>query len=350
MEEILVVVFCLLLNALFAAYEMAFVSVPRPELRQLARQGRNEAIRLLQLRENPERTLSILQVGITLVGALAAAVGGSGAAESLEPWFINRGMSEVSAEFFSIVIIVLPLTYVNVVAGELVPKSLALRNPLRIVLRGARLLFWADRILSPIVSFLDWSTKKILQKFFKRGMKSTVVPQTTVEIDSLNPIHQQLIINLANIETRPAKDFLVPWTDVNRVSATDELEEVTTVVFNSGHTRLPVIDGEAIKGILHTKEFLAFRETGNRNWTSILRPALKVQSSDSALKILRLMQEKRSHMSIIFSSTGEKLGVATLEDIIEEIVGDLYDEDDDGRVRKIFAATAKARNPSKDVQ
>ncbi len=351
MEELLIVTACITLNALLAAYEMAFVSVPKPELRRLAKTGVKEAQWLLARRDNPERTLSVIQIGITLVGALAAAVGGAGAAESIEPYFINTlGWREVTAEIIAVVLIVIPLTYLSVVVGELVPKSLAIRNPVKIVLAGARWLSIAERVLSPAVSLLEWSTKKILRIFFRRAKLPTAPPETTVEIDALSPAHQQYILNLARIERKQIKEIMVPWANVNFVSSTDKMEEITPVVFTSGHTRLPVVDNGGIAGVLHTKEFLAFRETGEQNWQSIIRPLLKVQATDAAVGPLRMMQEKHSHMAVVFSGAGERSGIVTLEDIIEEIVGDIYDEDDDGRVRKVFVSRFKSRVLPKEVQ
>lgn len=167
MMEIILITVCLLLNAVLSGTEMAFVTVPRPRLRELATSGDPAAQKILALRDNPERTLSIIQVGITLVGALAAAVGGAGAEEALQPFFQERwGVSEPLSEFLSILTVVVPLTYLSVVVGELVPKALALRNPQTIVLQAARWLVRFDRMFAPIISALEWSTKKFLQTFF----------------------------------------------------------------------------------------------------------------------------------------------------------------------------------------
>src|SRR5690606_16344386 len=142
MEEAIIIFVCLILNALLAAYEMAFVSVPKPELRSLARQGNKDAQTLLSLRVNPERTLSVIQIGITLVGVVAAAVGGAGAAESFEPFLMQKlKISKFAAGALSVFLVVLPISFLTVVAGELVPKTLALRNPVKIVLAGAKSLF-----------------------------------------------------------------------------------------------------------------------------------------------------------------------------------------------------------------
>jgi putative hemolysin len=166
---------------------MAFVSIPRSELRGLAKAGNLSAKRLLSLRENPERTLSIIQIGITLVGAIASAVGGAGASEILEPYFkASIGFQERVAEILSVVVVVLPITYFSVVIGELVPKTLALRNPAKIVLAGAKAFLVADRILSPFITALEWSTKKFLKFFF--------IDQRQLRFQSLRPLKSILFL------------------------------------------------------------------------------------------------------------------------------------------------------------
>jgi len=347
MEEIVVIVTCLILNALLAAYEMAFVTVSKGALRKRAKEGCRNSQRLLSLREKPERTLSIIQIGITLVGVLSSAVGGAGASESIEPYFrAQYGLSEHAAEFLSILLVVLPLTYFNVVVGELTPKSIALKNPLKITLWGAPWLFIADRILAPAVGFLEWSTKQVL-KFFKTK-PSAPLPETTVEIDALPQHHQDAILNLVHIERKRIKDILVPWENVNHVKTSDSMEAVVTMIFASGQTRLPVVDENgAVIGILHTKQCLALREAGNKDWRSGVRPALIVQPQDAALNVFRLMQKNKTHMVAVGKE--KPLGIVTLEDISEEIWGDLYDEDDDSRIQKVFADRVKAKMTPPDA-
>lgn len=345
MDELLIICICLLLNALFSSFEMAFVTVTRPGLRKAAKNGNKAAIQILSMRDNPERTLSIIQIGITLVGAIAAAIGGSGAAENLEPYLMNRyNISNLMASIISVILVVIPITYLSVVIGELVPKSLALRAPMKIVLSGAKIISIADKILSPVINVLEWSTKIILKTFFKKG-KTTLEQKspTTVEIDELSPIHQSFVLNMVQIEKCKMKDIMVPWEEVNYVEFTATIAEVTQAVLRSGHTRLPVSSNDEILGVLHTKEFVALKESGETNWQAIIRPVLKALPTDSALGTIRLMQEKRSHMTIVFSPQGQRLGIVTLEDILEEIVGDIYDEDDDGKVRKLFARRVKSR-------
>jgi putative hemolysin len=164
MEELIIIGFCLALNAFLAGAEMAFVIIPKSLLRRLKRSGDVRAAKALELRRRPERTLSVIQVGITLVGVLGAAVGGAGAEESISPLLMAKfGASENTAEVLSVVLVVIPITYLSVVIGELAPKGLALRHPARLILMNAGWLYWFDRALSPIVSLLEGSTKLFMR-------------------------------------------------------------------------------------------------------------------------------------------------------------------------------------------
>jgi putative hemolysin len=345
MFELFIIIICLLLNALLAGAEMAFVTVGKPRLREMTRTGNSDARRILSLRENPERTLSVIQVGITLVGGIAAAVGGASSEEVFEP--ILRGklrLSEPFAEFIAVFLVVIPLTYFNVVIGELVPKALALRNPIKIILLCAKWLAICDQVLSPIVTALEWSTKKILKVFFWRTKpESSTIHSDTVELDQLSHQTRQYVLNLVGVEKKKIKDVFLLWEQVITISAGLSPDEVESTVLSSGHTRLPVVDQEGkVIGILNTKEFVAIRKTGETNWLKIIRPPVQVKEDDSLLRAFRQMQEKRSHLSIVYSQSS-RVGIVTMEDILEEVMGDIYDEDDDGRIRKIFSTSVSHR-------
>jgi len=350
MELFLIILLCLVLNSLLAAFEMAFVSVSRRELQPLAADGSKMAQWVLDRRADPERTLSVIQIGITLVALLAATVGGMGAATNFQPYFIREwGMTPMTAELLSILTIVLPLSYLNVVVGELTPKSLALRGPLKIVLKGAPWIAFADKILSPMVTFLEWSTKKVLQLFFPRSRRRAAGGKTTIEIGSLTPSHQRAVVNLVSIEGRQVQDVMVPWREVTHAQESNSMEEIVPVVFASGHTRLPVVKEEEVVGTLNTKEFLGLREAGALSWTQIIHPTMTILNTDYLLPVLRTMQSQHIHMAVVVSGQGHTLGIVTMEDIIEEFLGDIYDEDDESRIHKIFADRLKSqRRPYRD--
>lgn len=342
MTEVLVIVFCLLLNMLLSGSEMAFVTVNRQQLKQLAPTNRS-ARRILRLKENPERTLSVIQIGITLVGAIAAAVGGAGAEEALSPWLIQKFLlSEETAEAVAIAMVVLPISYLNVVAGELFPKTIALRNPLSIALWTGSALYIGEKLLSPAVTVLEWSTN-IMLKMFKFRHFHAAPKEPLVEIEDLPQQTKQYVVNIVSADKMIAREIMLPWKDVVYLRRSDNIEDVETIVINSRHTRLPVLDGDEVVGLINTKEFLAARRYADTEWQSVIRPILRFKSFEPLFRILLKMQEQKSHLAVIYDQMNP-IGLVTMEDIFEEIIGDVFDEDDDGLLKKILAAKSRRRH------
>lgn len=339
MISLLTIAGCLLMNGLLAAFEMAFVSVGKPDLRQAARHGSKDAERLLKLRARPERVLSVIQLGITMVGAISATVGGVSAEERLTPVLqMQFSLTEDVATFLAVILVVLPLTYLSVVVGELVPKTVALRDPLKIALVGASWISMLEAAFSPVVSFLEFSTKSLIKLFLPRSMQRQAEQLSTeesVSLEGLSSSHRQYVLNLVDIESKRIRDIYVKWTNVDFVGIDQSVQEVLGMVIKSGHTRLPVVKENEVVGLLHTKEFLSFVTAGEDDWTRIIRQTLKVSEHEELLMTLRRMQSSKSHMGIVYSGA-DLLGVVTLEDIIEEIVGEIYDEDDDGNIRRMM--------------
>lgn len=348
MSELIIVGLCLLLNACLSALEMAFVTVHKPELRAAARRGMGKATVLLRLKERPERVLSVLQIGITLVGAVSAAVGGAGAEENLAPWIEeNLRVSEDVAEGLSIATVVIPLTYFSVVLGELVPKTIALRRPFAVASFGTAGLVWADWVLGPIVSFLEKSTQVFTRLL--AAPRSAVTEAVTdgdlnAAVSSLSEENREYFYNLLDLERKKVKDILLPWEQVDKIALGESLKQVLGLYMSSGHTRLPVVYEGKVIGLLHSKEFIAFLSEGEGDWSPVIRPVLNVDVEDRLLHTIRRMQSEQTHMAIASQGTQVR-GIVTLEDIIEEIIGDIEDEDDDGRIEKILARRRSFRKP-----
>jgi putative hemolysin len=347
MIDLAIVVLCLLANALIAGAEMAFVAVNRPSLRELARQGHKKAEVLLKLRERPERTLAVMQIGITLVAALAGAVGGAGAEEQLSPLFERLGVSESTADTLAIVAVVIPLTYFTVVLGELIPKTLALQHSLAVGLAAAPWLSLFDRLLGPLVTIFEWSTKGFLSLLrlttgAQAGSRPEEAPAATVELGLLSREHRQYVMNLVDLGRKRVKDIYLPWKQVVKADVRLSAGELETILLASGHTRLPVLDGDALIGILNAKEFFALHASGSEQWQSLVRPAVELPDHLPLLSGLKLLQDRRIHMGIV-TSQQTRLGIVTLEDILEEVIGEVYDEDDDGALKAILTASPKTK-------
>lgn len=329
MWQAIVIIFCIALNALIAATEFAFIAVSRPRLRKLASEGNKSAERILALRENPERTLSILQLGITFIVAVSAGVGGATFNNLFAKWFQQTlSLGPGISEFLSVLFFVVPYTYLNVVLSELMPKSLALRNPKWVIFHVDRGLVFFDKILSPVVSLLEKSTKFAVKVFFSWVKREEPEGGETV---SVGKNLQRYMLNLSKIEGKKLPDIMIPWSETDCIFKSASIEEVKDFILKTGHTRIPVIDEEKKPiGILFSKEFMAFYEKNDPNWNALIRPIIEFREDDTLVHALRVMQSERSHLSIIFK--GETpLGIVTIEDILEEVVGEIYDEDDINR-------------------
>jgi len=349
MKETGIIFVCLLFNALLVLTEMAFVVVNKPSLRQLMRQGHSRAGVLLRLRETPERTLSVIQIGLTLALALAGVVGGVGAEEDLSPLLRQRlEVSENMADAMAIGLVVAPLTYFTMVLGELLPKSLALRHSMSIALFTAPWLSLFEKILGPAVTVLEWSTKQFLRliRFLSRQQigesRNGEAPEATVELGLLSTQHRQYVMNLVDLERKRIREIYLPWDKVTAVDVQSVAGDVEAAVISSGHTRLPVLKEGQVTGILNTKEFAALRASGREDWVSFIRPVVELQADTPLLTGLRRLQERRVHMGVVYSGT-ERLGIVTLEDILEEVVGEIYDEDDDGAIRRLLSSGPMVR-------
>lgn len=343
MTEFLIIGFCLTLNAVLSCIEMAFVTASKAHVKQLASKGSIAAHRLLKLKKNPERVLSVLQIGITLVGAVSAAVGGASAEESLSPTIMSYfSVTENTAEYISIALIVVPLTYISVVIGELVPKTLALRYPMKFALSGGWILVLLDRVFAPFVFSLEISTKFITQIFLNRLKPEPTTDDIPPEVDiaPLSDSHKQYVFNLIDIDKRSVKDIMIPWDQVSTIEFSEHYFDVLNKIKQSRHTRLPVIQGDRVVGLLHTKEFVSETEISKIKWTELIRPTVNLHPKERILTALRALQSKKSHMALVISE-GKPIGIVTMEDIFEEVVGEIYDEDDD--MQTLLSSTARIR-------
>ncbi|CCB91306.1 putative uncharacterized protein [Waddlia chondrophila 2032/99] len=339
MFELLMIVACIGMNAFLAAYETAFIASSKPLVRRIAAdKTKTDYLKLLFLKDNPERTLSVIQVGITFVGMFAAAVGGVGVEKGLSPYFRETlGLRSELAELLSLLAAAVPLTYFTVVFGELIPKTFALRNPLRTASRFSHAISKMSKVFWPVVLLLEKSTKALL-KWIPRLHESEQkdLDDVSEEFETMSAQSKEYVLNLFKIEKTKVASVFIPWNEVDILEKDQPIQEVEEKIIRFGHTRLPVFESGRCVGVLNAKEFLALLKAGKSDWSSIIHPSVILYEQAPLLSAFRIMQKRKAHMGIVKDLHGVHLGIVTMEDIFEEIVGDIYDEDDDGSILKIL--------------
>lgn len=335
MITVLIVFACLFLNAILSCAEMAFVTIDDKLLRKKVLAGDRNAMYIEQMGKSPERILSVVQIGITLVGAISGAVSGAGAEETLGPKFMQWfGFSEQVAGVFAITLVVAPLTVLSVVIGELVPKSLAIQFSLPIILRLAPALKIAEKVLGPLVNPMEKATDFVMEILLRSTPKSEESPDSEeLSLKGLRHEYKQYFHNLLDLDSRNVGSIMVPWDKVDRLSSTAEPEEVSALIMRTRRTRIPVLDANEVYGYLHSKEFVNLSQSGvGDNWLSFVRPIQALVSETKVLDALRTMQKKKAHFCVV-GTLEHPTGIITLEDILEEVFGDFIDEDEDGKVK-----------------
>ncbi|MBM3569826.1 MAG: HlyC/CorC family transporter [Alphaproteobacteria bacterium] len=329
--EIAVVLALVVVNGALAMAEMALVSAKKARLQAQAEShaGARAALRLIA---EPGRYLSTIQVGITLIGMLAGAFSGATIAERVAVWL--RPMAPVAAYADALAIggVVVAITFVSLVAGELVPKRIALAHAETLAIALARPFEWAVRALGPVARVLDWTSDALLRLMGIR--RRDAVPVTEEEIDlmlkegaaagAFEHKERELVKNVFRLGDREVGQIMTPRTEVVFLDLAEDVAVNLKRIADSPHTRFPVIDGdpENVIGIVAVKEIAAQSFAGRPvDLRAALRPPFFVPETTSALALIELFRTHRSQMALAVDEYGVIQGVATLGDILETVVG-----------------------------
>lgn len=326
----------LLLNGLFAGSELALVSLREGQLRALERsRGRRERA-LVRLARDPNRYLGTIQLGITLAGYLASATAAVTLAEPLVPALDFFGGA---AEAVAITSVTLVLAAINIIVGELVPKRLAMQYPQRWALLVAPPLDRLAAVTKPLVWLLGRSTD-VLVRILGGGSDGTGEQLSTQELQELvavqrvlSPEQRQMIAGALEIHERILREILIPRRSVVTLPSGMPLAEARTVLVASGHSRAPVVhsrDLDEVIGVVHLRDLLVDGATLG----SAVRPILNLPDSLPVSEALRCFKNDREQFALVVDERGGAAGIVTLEDVLEEIVGEIYDETD----RDVIAA------------
>lgn len=340
--EAAIIFLLVLANGFFAASEIAVIATRKSRVDALLEKGVKSAAVLARLKNDPDRFLATVQIGVTLVGSLASAIGGAAAIGFVKPQIESLPVPLVAqwAEVLAILLVVLPISYFSLVLGELVPKSLALRFSEQIAFIVVRPIDFLSRLSSPLVKMLTASSNAVLRAFGGREAEGASFISVE-EVKSLiregaakgifNETEKELIHSVFEFTDTPVKAVMVPRTEIHALEINTSSSDAAKSFVESGFSRIPVYEGELdrIVGFLYNKDvFKALQEKTDFRIRDLLHPAFFVPSSLPISELLKQLQRRRLAMAIVVNEFGEVEGLATLEDLLEEIVGEIRDEYD----------------------
>ena len=356
-----IIVLLILLTALYVAAEFAAVSVRRSRLRRLAEDGSSLAARLLPLVEDPhelDRYIAASQVGITLSSLILGAYGQAALAPALAPWVARfGGLDAAAAQSTAAVTVLLFLTTLSVIVGELVPKSLALQMPTEAALFTFVPMRWSLRIFSPSIALLNGSGALLLKlmRVPTTGHRHVHSPEEIELLIAesrdgglLEPLEQVRLHRALRLGLRTARQLMVPRARLAEVDVATPTAEVLGIVAASPYSRLPVYRGtvDNVVGILHTKDLITrYVQDGTVNLPSLLRPIVRVPDTMPADRLLGFLRERRSHQAIVVDERGAIAGFITLEDVVGELLGGVADEFKSAQLRAIRLSDGRLRIP-----
>jgi len=336
--EILLVVQLILLNGFFAGAEIAVLSARRGRIQALGTRDPRVAA-LLRLKADPDRFLATVQIGVTVVGTLASAVGGVAAIERLEPWFasIPWPWARQLAEPLAVGSVVITIAYLSLVVGELLPKSLAVRHAEAIALRVARPIELMSRVGRPAVAVLTVSSGFLLRLLGRRtsegprGGFHTLddLRAIVAEAEEQGLLKGDLLSGAIEFHDQDVRQILTPRSRVDGLPVDAGLEEALRRVRESGHSRFPVYEGslDDVVGFVYARDVYEAERAGKGlDLRHLTRPVLVVPASKKASTLLAEMRAARAHVAVVVDEHGTTAGLVTLEDLLEVIVGEIEDE------------------------
>jgi putative hemolysin len=335
-------------NSVFAGYEIALASVSLASLQRLAQEQRAGAKVALYMKRNMEASLAVVQLGITLVGAIAAAVGGAGAEEALAPALTARlGVSEAAAEVLAIVLVVIPLTVCTIVAGELIPKVFALRNAERVCLALSPFMRWFSLSVWPAVwlfetivtGVMSWGERHLgAGGPAKAEMAELQEVRATAALARASRLighrEEQIIVGATQMQSRLVRDIMLPAEYMSTLDANATLADNLVAAHLDMHTRFPVIEGQGepqrVIGYVNFKDIVAAMRLDPQDTTfrAIVRPILSLKGDQAIALALEQLMREHTHIAVVRDAANQVVGMVTLEDIIEELVGEIEDEYD----------------------
>ncbi len=340
--ELGLIVVLVLLNGVFSATEIALVTIRRSRLQQLIDEGHRGAVRVQRLKENPGRFLAVIQIGINFLGFLASAFAAVSLVDGMETWLAQFGALQDIAGAIALIIVTGLLTIFTIIFGELVPKQIGLAHAERVAMATSRLIEFLGALFTPLVAFLTWTTRQISRLF-----GADVAAEERISSEELRLIieqggeqgileaeEEQMIHAVIELGDQRIHEVMVPRIAMVTLQTSATFEQAIETVVEEGHSRIPVYESsvDEIVGILYAKDLLPFLKAGAPDrppLRTLLRTPVFVPESMTVDDLLHELQRRKVHLAIVLDEYGGTAGLVTIEDLIEEIVGEIQDEYDE---------------------
>lgn len=339
--EILLILFFIAGNAYFAAAEIALVSARKAPIASLAQKGDKRAQLVARLQTDPDTFLATVQVGISLMTILAGVLGGAVFVSALQSVFesISIPWIQSAAAGISFVVVTLSITYLSMVLGELVPKSYTLRHPERVAMRLAGSVHFLSRMTYPAVKALAASGKWLAQLIGGTIEKSTFITEDEVrwlireghKQGVFDDTERDLVAQVFSFADTNVRRAMTPRTDIAAIDSRWDQKRVLEFISKEGYSRYPVFEDtiDKVIGVIHTKDVINILMTGGLIvLDDLIRLPMFVPDSQKLGPVLREMQKRQEHQAMVLDEFGGTAGLITLEDLLEEIVGEIRDEHD----------------------
>ncbi len=331
--EIFILIALILLNGTFAMSEIALVTARRSRLARLAADGDASSVVAMRLGEEPTRFLSTIQIGITAIGILNGIVGEAALAAPFAVWLQSLGIDQQSSEAGATTLVVVVITYVSIVIGELVPKRMAQFNSEGIARLVARPIQFLTMLSRPFVLLLTISTNAILRLIGKRDLGGSNVTEEDIhamlvegsESGVIEKHEHEMVRNVFRLDDRQIGSLMIPRGDIVFLDINRPLEENLKRVSESNHSRFPVCRGglHDIVGVITAKQlFTQLHQTGKTDLTAQLQPSVYVPESLTGMELLEQLRTSATPMVFVIDEYGEIQGLVTLQDVLEAVTGE----------------------------
>jgi putative hemolysin len=337
-SEILVIFLLIIINGVLAMSEAALLASRKAKLQQMANEGDKTAAFTLELLKSPNIFLSTIQIGITLIGVLAGAVGGATIAEALAVSFHDLPYIGIYSETLGIGIVVIVITVLTIWLGELVPKRLGINSPEKVAKIVAGPMIFISTLFSPLVKLMSWGTELVLTMF---GVKPTNEPMITEEelqvlIDQgtqagiFEEAQQDMVEGIFSLGDTRIYSVMTPRTEIVWLDVNDSVEEILEKISSSPYSRFPIREDslETIVGIVKSRDLLVTTLSKKEiNLKELARPAYFIPETMLASRALEVLKKNNTEMLLVVDEFGGVQGLMTINDILEEIVGDMEGEE-----------------------